>query len=566
MVTCSNGTAAHFYTEKIGDRWWLCDPAGHGFFMEGVANINYNVDAEQQTLNQSKYSSGPTSSWKDNWDLEMVHRLLAWGFNTVADDSYAGVTPWYTDPAWSPLSSDNTIPVKLPFTTGINVSRYMFTNTANCGAPSAIKDMINGVGSAYTAYRYDYGDYFDPNFSSCVGNIVQISGIHQILTSSHSDYYLYLTLDETDQTGGLFGPGPDYQTLPAVSLGGNAAWVTLATAPTETSNSTWGVTYSNTTVYTKQEFSKFMAARYSNNIAALNAAWGSSYTTFGASGGGWGIGTGLLDEDGTCPSKGLHSCWVGAPVTLAGETTAMQADMSAFYTHYLDQYLSVMQSQYQNATYGVPGILLEMGLGGFSTPPRREALTEAAKYLDLALMAGIPPPPWACAHAPGGSCTDSQQRIDFVAQYLGDRPWINWEGIDANQDSAESAYPSTTPYTTQAQRAAGYQRMLSESENAKTTATSSYPVVGFYWWGAFDQDGERLNWGLLTPNDNPYDGKSATIVGAGTDQWGYPTGGEHRNYGDFISAVKASNESAPAAMRTGAQATSRSVERKQSTR
>jgi len=189
--------------------------------------------------------------------------------------------------------------------------------------------------------------------------------------------------------------------------------------------------------------------------------------------------------------------------------------------------------------------MLEMALGSFSAPPRREVLIEGAKYLDLANMEGIPPPPWNCAVAAGGSCTDSQQRIDFVAQYFGDRPWINFEGEPANPDSAESAYPSTwSPYTTQAQRGAGYQGMVSESVNAKTTVTGSYPVVGFYWWGAFDQDGEKLNWGLLTPHDNPYDGKSATIVGAGTDQWGYPTGGEIGNYGDFIDDVTSANDGA----------------------
>jgi len=54
-------------------------------------------------------------------------------------------------------------------------------------------------------------------------------------------------------------------------------------------------------------------------------------------------------------------------------------------------------------------------------------------------------------------------------------------------------------------------------------------------------DNEKLNWGLVSPHDNPYDGKSATIKGAGPDQWGYPTGGERANYGDFLSAVSTAN-------------------------
>ncbi len=40
--------------------------------------------------------------------------------------------------------------------------------------------------------------------------------------------------------------------------------------------------------------------------------------------------------------------------------------------------------------------------------------------------------------------------------------------------------------------------------------------------------------------DNAYDGKEA-VQGAGADRWGYPTGREKRDYGDFISAVVKAN-------------------------
>ncbi len=540
-MRCPGGAQAHFYTQKIGDRWWLCDPAGNGFFMKGVALDIFNVDTEQYTLSQTKYLTGPTSNWQHNWSIEQVNRLLSWGFNTVADDSYLGMTPSYADNQWG--TADNTIPanLRMPFTLITNTSRYAFQNSSGCGLASPIKDLMNGIGPTYTGYRYDYGDYFDPNFATCVGGIVKSSGVHALATGIHNDYLLYLTIDESDQTGGLLSSaGQDFPSLPSGrNSSGHPGWVVLVTAPTQTSNSTWGATYSDPTVYTKQALSNWLAARYSNNIANLNAAWGAHYTAFGSAGG-WGKGTGLLDEDGTCPSKTSgQSCWVGDQYTLAGETPAMQADMSAFYSYYLDQYLSVMQSQWHNATYGAPGILLQMQLGGWASPPRKEALIEGAKYLDLPQLAPIPPAPW---HCPSG-CADTQARVDFVAQYLGDHPYINWEGIDANPDSSESAYPSTigSPYTTQAQRGAGYLGMMTGAINSKDTATGTYHVVGFYWWDAFDEDGEKLNWGLITPLDNPYDGKSATIVGNGKDPWGYPTGGEKANYGDFVDDVTAAN-------------------------
>ncbi len=434
-MQCLKGSKPHFYTQKMGDRWWLCDPAGNGFFMKGMALEAPNVDNEQAAVNQHKYVTGPTGIWELNWSIEQVNRLLGWGFNTVADDSYAGMTPGYIDAHWS--SADNTIPTaqRMPYTFINDTSRYTFQNSAGCASASPVKDLLHGVGPVYTGYAYNYGDYFDPGFSACVANIVKTSKINSIATGSHNDYLLYITIDESDQTGGLLSSaGPDFPSLPAGrNSSGHPGWITLVTAPTQTSNSTWGATYTDPTVYTKRAMSSWLAARYRNSIAALNAAWGSNYSSFGSAGG-WGKGTGILDEDGACPGKasGQH-CWVGDQYTLADETATMRADMSAFYSYYLDRYLSVMQTQWHNATYGAPGVLLQMQLGGWSTPPRREALVEGAKYIDLPQLTPIPPPTWGC---PVGGCTDSQQRVDFVARFLGDRPWINWLGVDANPDSA----------------------------------------------------------------------------------------------------------------------------------
>jgi hypothetical protein len=551
-VRCPSGAKQHFYTQKIGNRWWICDPAGNGFFLKGVYNITFNVDNEQYALNQTKYASGLTAVWQLNWSLQQVNRLQSWGFNT--SDGYDMLTPFETDNRWG---TSNVIPVKMPADYISNLSRYVMSNTGNqCGPVGAgIKDMINGVGPAFTAYGYDYGDYFDPNFSVCIGNLIATGSpnIHSIATGINNDYLLMITIDEGDQTGGMFGPGPDFPTLPPVGLGGHAAWVTLATAPTQSgtnssSRQNWlnGGTYSDHTVYSKQKLSTWLSNRYSGNITALNAAWGSSYTTFGGSGAGWRVGGGILDEDGTCPSRGSKSCWMGDDIALTGETAAMQADMNAFYSLYLDQYFSVMQSQWHNAKYGAPGLMLSMQLGGWGAPPRKEALIEAAKYLDLLEMGAVPAAPWECAYESGRVCSDNQQRIDFVAEYWGDHPWWNWEGIDANPDSAESAYSSSSPYTTQPQRGAGYQDMMTGMVHAKTRA-GNYPVVGFMWWDMFDMDSEKRNWGLVTPLDNPYDGVSATIEGIdgnrGKDPLHYPTGGERKAYGDFIDAAKAANSS-----------------------
>ena len=547
---CASGAAAHFYTEKIGDRWWVCDPAGNGFFIRGVWYIVPNVNSSTASFIQSKYA-GPLPSWEANWALEQVRRLQSWGFNTIADYALTELWPGTTDPAWG--TADNTIPVKMPFAMTEMTTHYSFINSNGvCGA-SALKDMMNGVGSAYSGYHYGFGDYFDPNFSTCVGTLLKNDtwGLQLALNSINSPYLVYLTIDESDETGFL-DAGPDFTTVDnantGVLFGGrNAAhvgWITLVTSPTQTSNKSQGVTYSDTTVHSKQELSKWLSARYGGSISALNTAWGSNYTSF-SSAGGWGKGTGLMDEDGACPAKSVsQSCWVGDPYKLTGESAAMQADMSAFYIHYLDQYFSVETTQFH--TYA-PGVMLQAELGSWGAPPPREVLTEAAKYIDLPVMGTTPA--WVCLN-----CTDQQARIDFTAQYLGDRPWINWTGFYALPDSAESAFAPPNPaYSTQAQRGAGYQAMVTLMVNAKTTAYGSYPIVGFDWWDLYDMDSQQANWGLLTPLDNPYDGKSATIAGNGNDQWGYPTGKQKANYGNFVDSVGRANRDIYGSMSHGSE-------------
>ena len=67
-------------------------------------------------------------------------------------------------------------------------------------------------------------------------------------------------------------------------------------------------------------------------------------------------------------------------------------------------------------------------------------------------------------------------------------------------------------------------------------------MAGLKFWALNDSWGEKLNWGLVSLKDNAYDGKEA-IVAAGVDPWGYSTGGEDSNYGDFLSFVTAANNS-----------------------
>jgi hypothetical protein len=626
-VGCRKGRSPHFYTEKIGNRWWLCDPAGHGFFMKGVTLVGF-VNASRM---ESKYghawnpyvvssAEDPQDVWVFNLAIQQIKRLQAWGFNELADDAWSSLLPTNIDVRWS--TADHTIPSQFrrPFNTASNLSYYAFANRNGCGLASPIKDMLYGLSSALQPkVYYNYGDYFDPYYSTCANNILNPAThptSYAVQASAvHNDYLVYMTLDEQDQLGGLLGDGPDF---PTIDSGGNQnpvgasdyfTWVVLATSPSQTAASHWGVSsYSDKEVYSKVQLANDLANKYvctakgspllcctgkqrgtcsvdpasvyyigpdqmAAATTALNEAWGSHYTGLGTSDarcatnlsmclqsgtyssmgngtcygahvpllcctgnrtGTCAAGTGLLDENGDDTS------FMGDARSLAGETPAMQADLKAFYVHALDQYLGKTTQAFH--TYA-PGILLQMIIGGWGAPPRKEVLIEAAKYLDLPQLT-VPP------NCP--TCTDIQQRIDFVSEYLGDKPWMMWEGAYANPDSAESQnVRAGNIATTQAGRGIGYNRTITNLIKARDNRGIAH-VVGFFWWAMYDSNREGLNWGLCTPSDNPYDGKSATVAGVngtnGRDQWGYRTGGEQENYGDFIAAVKATNGSLTTAL------------------
>ena len=67
------------------------------------------------------------------------------------------------------------------------------------------------------------------------------------------------------------------------------------------------------------------------------------------------------------------------------------------------------------------------------------------------------------------------------------------------------------------------------------------PYVGLRWWAYTDSTSEQTDWGLVTTSNNAYDGREA-VIAAGTDAWGYATGGEQKNYGNFLDTVRSANQ------------------------
>jgi hypothetical protein len=82
--------------------------------------------------------------------------------------------------------------------------------------------------------------------------------------------------------------------------------------------------------------------------------------------------------------------------------------------------------------------------------------------------------------------------------------------------------------------------------SVRDSTYSSHHIVGYRWWDYYDERSESMNWGFVTPRDDPYDGVSATTT-QGYDSWGYPTGClptygcERASYPDFVGRVLKAN-------------------------
>lgn len=540
-LTCPNGPAPHFYTQKIGDRWWLCTPAGNVFWLRGV----YHVDSSDDGLDHqgNRLSTVLTAKYGNNstkWGPPTVARLRSWGFNGTAEFSISYVLPTTTNPDWT-STPDQSNPEKMPFIGLLWPARY--ARNRNSYAPP-IKELVRATNPSVfpVARRRNCLDVFDPNLAQWLHGDLQDyqNGEYYWTRSSHSDYLIGINVDETDEMFG-FGAGPDFKGFingqPDDFSHVHMGWIVLVTPPTQTSGVDANgnpIDYTSdprgsTTVYSKQALSDWLAARYNGDITLLNLAWGSAYTTFGSNGG-WGSGDGLLDEDGA-----THS-WVPRDFTrLSDATPNVQRDLDDFLLFFAQQYFSTIRGVLQTEAPGVM-YLGPSNIGSWGAPARRQILQAASQYVDVI---HISPIPTQCV-----SCTDDQARIDFVAQWGGDKPWVNWETITAQNDSYMSPFPipatSVPDAGTQAMRGQRYQTMIQQLMDAKDSS-GIHHTVGFKWWQYYDGRGQQANWGLVTLRDNAYDGTSA-IIAPGVDAWGYSTGGEQANYGDFISSVTAANQ------------------------
>lgn len=512
-----HGASGRWRTEKIGKRWVLVTPAGNAFWMIGVWGVTGDSHLDERggrydDRAQAKYGSAAALY------LQANRRLKSWGFNSVGPWSYRMVLPIDQEPEWG-----GTQPVKFPYTTrSLNSSspgreHGIFKNLFARVDPNAARDIASSA---------NFPDVFDPAW---VGNTYQqYATDNDLIPKSKSPYYVGSFADDTDDLGG-FGPGPEFKTDPLEKTHAHLGYIALVTAPIQLVNpysTPQGQRYSDQRVYTKYALRDYLKTKY-GTIAALNAAWNSTYTTFDNDGG-WPNGYGLLDENGRSSHKWLGN---GNPELQrgAGANPHMVADLDEFLYRMARQYLTVHRDALKRVAPN--GLFFgPTSIGGWFAPARAPIYRAAGEIQDVVSVT-----------------TDcSQEQLDFITRATGDVPLIIWEGMVANPDSSRWRYKDSDVASaawymkTQQARGQRYHQRMESLFSRSSTVTGSNQYVGMLWWWWLDMVGEQKNWGLVSLMDNAYDGVEATRT-PGIDAWGYRTGGEEKNYGDFIRPAREIN-------------------------
>ncbi len=505
----------YFRVMKLGHRWILVTPDGHPFWYKGVQYADFkNLES---TVIANKYGGSNTL-----WATQRNRRMLSWGFNVIGMDSSEIGLPVGVYGSTTPNA------VQIPFLLTLNASLRGATNPHGVMVkiPEYLKQVVAGVPTAtYNGWRGKLPDPYEPNFALAFQHEI---GYWQntIVTGGFADksWIVGISMDDADATWAFKGPGngplakyPHIGFLVACTK-------FIYTAAENPDRQNW----IDSKFYAKYAWIDYLKVKYST-IAGLNTAWGTSgfYTSFDDAGG-FGTGTGVIDED------GRHTAWIGSdPYLLSHTTPGLKADLDAFSYQFAKKYAQVVT----DAIRAVDTNHLIFGpdaINNYGTRARNEilqGLTDGG--VDVFVLNYDP------SFGPmAGSMADNNLTYDLTG-----KPAILWYTLTAQADSYMSAYPpqyAIPNFSTQASRANHYATVDIPNFLNAQGANGDYYILGFDWWTLIDMPNEQANLGLITPKDNAYDGKEA-VSARGKDRFGYPTGGEARNYGDFISAVRQAN-------------------------
>jgi len=490
-IRSPGGGTGFFRVEKIGARWIFVTPEGHAFWLRAVYGVDtYDGGAAYRDVLMRKYSPKNDPNWKPDWFPwgafvgQTSKRLKAWGFNCIGENSAIY--------AMHGVRSD-TNPEPIPFIRMIRPAYYAIQ------PKPGVKNLVAGTDpSVFHHWRgWTLPDLFDPAFATFVQGMANGEWGTYPSSLEKNPWLLGTTTDDADQ-------------LPGIKGGPHLGWFVAITAPTQDGKP----------VYSKLAFRDFLKRKY-QTLEALNGAWKARYTTWESDGAPWPQGKGVLDESG-------KNRWFPKDLWQAADAgPVVKADLDAFAEFVADKYYSTTVSALKAYT---PKHLVFGPAAILSQHASEATLRAAARHVDVLQVNALP------------------NNLDVILKVyeITHKPIFVWTTLIAQKDSPLAGSPAgdwngAQLFATQAERGMAYADYIRALSNLRA-ADGTYPVVGIDWWAWTDKaaGGESTNFGLVTNQDNAYDGKEA-VQGTGADRWGYPTGREKRDYGDFISAVVKAN-------------------------
>ena len=512
---------------KIGSnpaRWVYADPLCNAFLQLGLYDSTsyFILDG----ILQSRYG-GDDGKWADH----ALQREQAYYFN-VNDIFYDD----YMLPIPKGNNSSGATP-QVPFNLFFAATQDAIFHPDWIDIPEAIKSTLggqdnNGYQLPWSLYNLDV---MDPNWLAAnqgeLREQLNPNGGGFLDGFNNTPWIVSISLGDSDEFVLFKGNGPGGYAHPAQVVATSAFNFNL---PPVSGNWQRPILYSkaawtcNAIANDSQNFppgQSYLEKKYNNNIAALNASWGSNYTSF-CDDGGFGTGTGVLDEDGS------HTAWFG-------NDYYSQTGMNPNLLNDLNQYMYIMALQLYTPQISVlqsydSNHLLMCGFYGGNgdygmRPQVAQALADSGCQV-LVLN-------WNSFNN-----SISEQSNKQLYDQIG-FPAVMFQGSTAQADSDMSGYPNNgapgADYPTQVIRGQHY-GTDSQGIYSSQASNTDYFSLGIVIWSLTDNSNENRNWGFISLSDNVYDGVCATRA-ASIDQWGYPCGGEAADYGDFTDGLTQAN-------------------------
>jgi len=330
-MPCAQATG-WFHTEQINTRWWLCTPSGNAFFMQGLTAASC---VSSGPILAGKYGGSTNAAATD-----CINEFTSWGFNSWGDQQGSG---FYTLKGGFCNGNCPAIP-EIDGTVTDVYSTANLNNRASDATKDIIYAMPNGTffgNPSKQATPQGCVDGFAPQFAAFNAGFLLND---QTALMKTSPYEIGVSIGASDG-GACMSAGPDFDSYPHGHTGNETGWLYLITSPMQTFNPrtdrgpSW--TYSDPVLYSKVpmasapatctgttaangaisgpcSLASYVAAKY-GTVSALNAAWGSTYTTLGSSGTGLGYNYPWLAATGPAISLGTGN---GSTLSFAAPTHA----------------------------------------------------------------------------------------------------------------------------------------------------------------------------------------------------------------------------------------------------